>query len=315
MYVNSFAKLQPGRCRYGLMLGENGFVMDDGVVARLAPNRFHVTTTTGGAARVLATMEDYLQTEWPDLRVSLASVTEQWAVLAVQGPRARSVLEPLVEGIDIGRDAMPHMSVRTGRILGVPTRLFRVSFTGELGFEVNVPAGDAPAVWDAVSARVQEEGGCLYGTEAMHVMRAEKGYVIVGQETDGTVTADDLGLGGMVSARKRDFVGKRSLARADLARPGRKQLVGLLTPGPSLEKHVLDEGAQVVAAPGSRQPLGHVTSAYASATVGHPIALALVENGRARIGQTLSVPMPAGPVPVRVTNPVFLDPEGERLHA
>ena len=310
MYVNAFAKLQPGRCRYGLMLGENGFVMDDGVVARLSPTRFHVTTTTGGAPRVLATMEDYLQTEWPDLRVWLTSVTEQWAVLAVQGPRARAVLTPLVEEIDLGAEAMPHMSVRTGRILGAKSRLFRVSFTGELGFEVNVPSGEAERVWDALQERVQAEGGCLYGTEAMHVMRAEKGYVIVGQETDGTVTADDLGMAGMIGRAKRDFVGKRSLARADLARDGRKQLVGLRTTGEALE-----EGAQLVAAPGSTVSLGHVTSSYQSATVGYPIALALVADGRARTGQTLFVPMPDGPVPVLVTTTVFFDPEGERLHA
>jgi len=310
MYVNAFAKLQPGRCRYGLMLGENGFVMDDGVVARLSDTRFHVTTTTGGAPRVLAMMEDYLQTEWPELRVWLTSVTEQWAVLAVQGPLARTVLAPLVGDIDIGPAAMPHMSVRTGHILDIPTRLFRVSFTGELGFEVNVPSGDAEAVWDAVCDRLQAVGGCLYGTEAMHVMRAEKGYVIVGQETDGTVTADDLGLGGMIGKAKRDFVGKRSLARIDLARAGRKQLVGLRTDGA-----VLEEGAQLVDASDSVVSLGHVTSSYGSATVGHPIALALIADGRARIGQTLFVPMPAGPIPVRIATTVFLDPEGERLHA
>ena len=310
IYVNAFAKLQPGRCRYGLMLGENGFVMDDGVVARLSPTRFHVTTTTGGAPRVLATMEDYLQTEWPDLRVWLTSITEQWAVLAVQGPRARAVLEPLVQDIDMSAEAMPHMSVRGGRILDKPVRLFRVSFTGELGFEVNVPAGDAEAIWDAVRAGVLAEGGCLYGTEAMHVMRAEKGYVIVGQETDGTVTPDDLGMGGMIGKAKRDFVGKRSLKRSDLVRPGRKQLVGLRTDGA-----VLEEGAQLVDPVDPAISLGHVTSAYGSATVGHPIALALLADGRARTGETLLVPMPAGPIPVRVSNTVFLDPEGVRLDA
>ncbi|MBV8915428.1 MAG: sarcosine oxidase subunit alpha, partial [Acetobacteraceae bacterium] len=309
-YANAFAKLQPGRCRYGIMLTESGFVMDDGVVARLAPTRFHLTTTTGGAARVLATMEDYLQTEWPDLRVWLASVTEQWAVLAVQGPKARAVLAPFVDDIDLAPEAMPHMSVRTGHIGKVPIRLFRVSFTGELGFEINVPSGEAPAIWDLVRTRVEAEGGCLYGTEAMHVMRAEKGYIIVGQETDGTVTADDLGLGGMVSTRKPDFVGKRSLRLAELARPGRKQLVGLLSDGT-----VLDEGAQIVATAASREPLGHVTSAYEATTLGYPIALAVLEDGRARVGQTLTVPLLSGPVPVRVTAPVFLDPEGARLHA
>ncbi len=315
MYVNAWAKLAPGRCRYGLMLGENGFLLDDGVVGRLAADRFHVTTTTGGAPRVLALMEDYLQTEWPDLRAWLTSVTEQWAVLAVQGPRARDVLAPLVDGMDIGAAAMPHMNVALGHILGVPMRLFRVSFTGELGFEVNVPAGAAEAVWDAVHARVEALGGCAYGTEAMHVLRAEKGYVIVGQESDGTVTLDDLGLGWAVGKAKRDFVGKRSLARPDMTAPGRRQLVGLRTADPDF---VLDEGAQVTeaaAAPVGTKSLGWVTSAYGGATVGHSIALAMVADGRARRGETLHVQLEHGAMPVRVVAPVFLDPEGARLDA
>jgi sarcosine oxidase subunit alpha len=315
MYVNAWAKLQPGRCRYGLMLGENGFLMDDGVVGRLAPDRFHVTTTTGGAARVLAMMEDYLQTEWPDLKVWLTSTTEQWAVLAVQGPRAREVLTPLVDGLDIGPDAMPHMAVAAGTIGGVPMRLFRVSFTGELGFEVNVPSGYAEAVWEAIEARVAEAGGCVYGTEAMHVLRAEKGYVIVGQESDGTVTLDDLGLNWAIGRAKRDFVGKRSLARPDMSAPDRRQLVGLLTSDP---RFVLEEGSQVTedraAAPGTRS-LGYVTSSYGEATLGHSIALAMVERGRARMGETLHVQLERGAMPVRVVSPVFLDPEGVRLNA
>ncbi len=193
MYVNPWSKLEPGRCRYGIMLREDGFITDDGVVGRIAADRFHVTTTTGGAARVLNMMEDYLQTEWPDLDVYLTSVSEQWSVIAVQGPNARKVLQPLVEDIDISAAAMPHMAVRTGRICGVPTRLFRVSFTGELGFEINVPAEYGRAVWQAVFDAGARFGITPYGTEAMHVLRAEKGYIIVGQETDGTTTPDDAG--------------------------------------------------------------------------------------------------------------------------
>jgi len=315
MYVNAWAKLAPGRCRYGLMLGENGFLMDDGVVGRLAPDRFHVTTTTGGAPRVLALMEDYLQTEWPELRVWLTSITEQWAVLAVQGPRARDVLAPLVDGLDIQAAAMPHMSVAEGSILGAPMRLFRVSFTGELGFEVNVPSGYARAVWEAVQARVDALGGCAYGTEAMHVLRAEKGYIIVGQESDGTVTLGDLGLDWAVGKAKRDFVGKRSLDRPDMTAAGRRQLVGLLTTEPGC---VLDEGSQLTAqaaAPIGTQSLGHVTSSYGEATLGHSIALAMVADGRVRMGETLYVQRAHGAMPVRVVDPVFLDPEGVRLHA
>lgn len=314
MYINAWAKLAPGRCRYGVMLGENGFVMDDGVVGRLAADRFHVTTTTGGAARVLSTMEDYLQTEWPDLRVWLTSTTEQWAVLAVQGPRAREVLAPLLD-MDISAGEMPHMAVTEGHVLGIPTRLFRVSFTGELGFEVNVPAGHAEEVWDAVEARVAEVGGCVYGTEAMHVLRAEKGFIIVGQESDGTVTPQDLGLGWAIGKTKADFVGKRSLARAEMTVPGRRQLVGLLTADPDF---VLDEGAQITAtaeAPVGTPSLGHITSSYGEGTLGHSIALAMLSGGRGRHGETLYVQGPGGAMQVRVTDPVFLDKEGVRLNA
>jgi sarcosine oxidase subunit alpha len=315
IYTNAWTKLESGRLRYGVMLRDDGFIMDDGVVGRMAPDRFHVTTTTGGAARVLATMEDYLQTEWPDLDVWLTSTTEQWAVIAVQGPNARKVLEPLVENIDLSRDSMPHMSVREGRICGVPTRLFRVSFTGELGFEVNVPAGYGRAVWEAIIGAGRAYGITPYGTEAMHVLRAEKGYIIVGQETDGTVAPDDVGLSWAIGKAKKDFLGKRSLARPAMVASDRKQLVGLLTVDP---RKVLEEGAQIVADPTEPIPmtmLGHVTSSYWSAALRRSIALALVRGGRARVGQRLSVPMADGPIAVEVVGPIFYDPQGERLNA
>jgi sarcosine oxidase subunit alpha len=221
----------------------------------------------------------------------------------------------LVEDIDIARAAFPHMAVATGRICGVPMRLFRVSFSGELGFEVNVPADYGRAVWEAIWQSGQPHGITPYGTEAMHVLRAEKGFIIVGQETDGTATPEDAGVGWAIAKSKPDFVGKRSLARAAMAAPDRKQLVGLLTQDPHT---VLEEGAQLVADPAQAIPmtlLGHVTSAYYSASLGHSIALAMLAGGRARIGQTMFVPMPGGAVPVQVTAPVFYDPEGKRLDA
>jgi sarcosine oxidase subunit alpha len=313
MYVNPFLKLEVGRCRYGILCRDDGFVYDDGVIGRIAPDRFHVTTTTGGAPRVLSLMEDYLQTEWTDLKVWLTSTTEQWAVIAVQGPKARDVVEPLVEGIDLAKAAMPHMSVRLGRIAGVPCRLFRMSFTGELAYEVNVPADFGPALWDLLHGRVVAAGGAAYGTEAMHVLRAEKGYIIVGQDTDGTNTPDEAGVGWAVGKTKADFVGKRGLMRADLKKPDRKQLVGLLTVNPDV---VLEEGAQIVdvAEPKPRtHALGHVTSAYHSANLGRSIALAMVERGRSRHGETLYVPMPGGSIPVTVADTVFIDKEGARL--
>ena len=315
LYTNAWTKLEPGRCRYGLMLSEAGFVMDDGVVGRLSKDRFHVTTTTGGAPSVLHHMEDYLQTEFPDLKVWLTSTTEQWAVIAVQGPRAREVIAPLVEGIDLSPAAMPHMSVRTGRICGVPTRLFRVSFTGELGFEINVPSGHGAAVWEAVYESGRRFGITPYGTETMHVLRAEKGYIMVGQETDGTVTPSDLGMDWAVGKAKPDFVGKRSLVRPDMLRTDRKQLVGLLTEDPRI---VMDEGAQLVENPTAPVPvpmIGHVTSSYWSETLQRSIAMALVAGGRARQGSTLHVPMPDRTIPVAVVDPVFFDREGKRLDA
>ncbi len=314
LYTNPWEKLEPGRCRYGVMLREDGFIYDDGVVGRLAADRFHVTTTTGGAPRVLNHMEDYLQTEFPHLKVWLTSISEQWAVIAVQGPNSRKIIEPLVEGIDISDAAMPHMSVREGRICGVPTRLFRMSFSGERGFEVNVPADYGEAVWEALWEQGRKHGACAYGTETMHVLRAEKGYIIVGQDTDGTVTPNDAGLDWAVGKKKTDFVGIRGLKRPDLVAKGRKQLVGLKTRDP---KVVLEEGAQIVETADQPIPMkmiGHVTSSYWSQNCGRSIALALVKNGRERMGQTLYVPMPTGTVEVEVTGTVFFDEKGGRLN-
>ncbi len=314
MYVNAWSKLKPGRLRYGLLLREDGFILDDGVIGRMSDECFHVTTTTGGAARVLTMMEDYRQTEFPELKVWLTSTTEQWAVIALQGPKAREILAPFVEGADISHAAMPHMSVVECRVAGVPARLFRVSFTGELGFEINVPADYGRAVWEAIFAAGQPAGLVAYGTETMHVLRAEKGYIIVGQETDGTVTPDDAGLSWAIGKAKPDFVGKRALARAGMGEGvQRKQLVGLLTDDP---QDVLEEGAQLVADPAQPPPmtmLGHVTSSYWSATLNRSMALALVKNGRARIGETLHVPMPGRVIRVTITGPVFYDAEGIKL--
>jgi sarcosine oxidase, subunit alpha len=315
IYTNAWLKLEPGKCRYGLMLKEDGYIMDDGVVARLAPDRFHVTTTTGGAPRVLNHMEDYLQTEWPDLKVFLTSITEQYAVIALQGPKAREVIEPLVTDIDLSPEAFPHMSVRTGFICGVPCRLFRVSFTGELGFEINVPADYGRRVWETIFERGKPYGITPYGTETMHVLRAEKGFIIVGQETDGTVTPDDLGLSGLIAKTKPDFVGKRSLSRPDIVGAGRKQLVGLVTENPN---EVLDEGAQIVMDPHQTIPMrmvGHVTSSYWSSNCDRSIALALLAGGRSRIGSRVYVTTPTGFTTAKVCEPVFFDPAGERINA
>jgi sarcosine oxidase, subunit alpha len=235
-------------------------------------------------------------------------------VIAVQGPNARRVLEPLVEGVDISAHALPHMSVAHGRICGVPMLLFRVSFTGELGFEVNVPSDYGLPVWEAIYQAGQPYDMTEYGTETMHVLRAEKGYIIVGQDTDGTATPDDAGLAWAIGKNKEDFLGKRSLMRPAMSSADRKQLVGLATVDPRV---VLEEGAQIAHQASLKppfRPIGHVTSSYSSAVLKRSIALAMVSGGRARMGQTLYVSMPGGDIPVQVTSPVFYDPQGSRLN-
>jgi sarcosine oxidase subunit alpha len=259
-------------------------------------------------------MEDYLQTEFPQMKVWLTSTSEQWAVIAVQGPKAREIIEPFVDGVDLSNKAFPHMSVREGTFCGVPTRLFRMSFTGEAGYEINVPADYGRTVWDKVYERGAPMGMCLYGTETMHVLRAEKGYIIVGQDTDGTVTPHDAGLSWAVGKTKTDFIGIRGLQRPDLLGEGRRQLVGLKVRD---GKTVLEEGAQIVADPKQSVPMkmiGWVSSSYWSENCGHPIAMALVEDGFKRTGETLYVPMPDNTIEVEVTGAVFFDEEGGRIN-
>ena len=310
VYINGWRRLRVGRCRYGFMLGEDGMIMDDGVTARLAEDRYLMHTTSSGAAAVMAWLERWLQTEWPELKVYMTSATDHWATVSINGPYARRLLAKICAGIDLSNSAFPFMSVRDGAVAGIPARVFRISFAGELSFEVNVDANYGSRAWEAVMEAGEEFGVSPYGTEAMHVLRAEKGYVIVGQDTDGSNTPDDMGVGSMVSKRK-DFLGRRSLTRPDMLREDRKQLVGLLTDGGEL----LPEGGQIVASPSTAIPapmLGHVTSSYYSANLGHPIALAVVKGGRARHGETVYVPLADGTnVRARVTGPVFYDPEGE----
>jgi len=314
MYTNPWDKLAVGRCRYGIMCREDGFIYDDGVVARLAEDRFHVTTTTGGAPRVLNVMEDYLQTEFPEWKVWLTSTSEQWAVIAVQGPKAREIIEPLVEGIDLSNDNKPHMSVSHGKICGIPTRLMRISFTGETGFEINVPADYGQKIWEAIYERGAPMGMTPYGTEAMHVMRAEKGYIIVGQDTDGTVTPQDANVAWAIGKKKKDFVGIKGLKRPDLVAEGRRQLVGLKTLDP---KTVLEEGAQVVDEPNHPVPVpmvGFVTSSYWSECLGHSIAMALIENGHNRMGEIVHIPMPDEVIKAEICSPIFYDAEGGKVN-
>ena len=313
VYTNSWRKLKPGNCRYGLMLGEDGMVTDDGVTACLADDHFHMTTTTGGASRVLATLEDYLQTEWPELRVFLTSVTEQWAVASICGPNSAKLVAELCDDLDPDPAQFPFMSFRNAHIGGVPVRVFRISFTGELSYEINIPASFGLWLWEQIFAVGEKYGITPYGTEGMHLLRAEKGFIIVGQDTDGTVTPHDLRMSWAVK-KQDDFIGRRSLFRSDTVREDRKQLVGLLPEDPN---HVLVEGAHIIATAQESAPpvkmLGHVTSSYFSPTLGRSFALALVEAGGKRIGETLYATWQGKPsVPVLLTETDFLaDPKPE----
>ncbi len=322
IYAGSFQRLGVGRCRYGLMLREDGTIFDDGVAARLADTRFLLHTTTGNAEAVLAWLELWRQTEWPDLDVYFTSVTDHWATAALAGPKARDVLRRVCDDIDLSREAFPFMSVRSGHVAGRPARVFRISFSGELCFEVNVAAHDGMDVWNALMAAGEPFGITPYGTETMHVLRAEKGFIIVGQDTDGSMTPDDMGLGWAVRHGKPfGFIGDRSLALADHRRADRLHFVGLATTDAAA---VLPEGAQIVAASTRRaaKPTtpramqGHVTSSYFSPTLGRSIALAMLTRGRERLGETICCPLADGrEVSAQVVRPIFFDAEGRRTHA
>ena len=314
IYTGGFLKLGVGRCRYGLMLREDGTVFDDGVSARLDEHRYLMHTTTGNAEAVFAWLELWRQTEWPELRVCCTSVTDHWATAALAGPKAREVLRKVCLDIDLSTAAFPFMALRCGRVAGVPARVFRISFSGELSFEVNVPAHQGQRVWNALMKAGREFGITPYGTEAMHVLRAEKGFIIVGQETDGSMTPDDLGMGWAVRQDKAfGFIGDRSLDLADHRREDRLQLVGLKT----LDgQRVIPEGAHILSRPDASPPAamqGHVTSSYFSAALNRSIALAMLKGGRKRMGETVHCPLADGQIiPAQVVSPVFYDPDGER---
>ena len=312
IYTNAWKKLGIDRARYGFMLGEDGMVKDDGVTIRLDENRYFMHTTTGGAAEILGWMEHWHQTEWPQMEVFMTSVTDHWSTAAVVGPNSRKVLSTVVEGIDFDNDAFPFMSSRKGNIDGIAVRVNRISFSGELAYEVNVMANHGRFVWEKLMSAGSEYDITPYGTETMHVLRAEKGYVIVGQDTDGSVTPIDLGMNWILSKNK-DYLGRRSLERADCVREGRKELVGLLTDDP---KEVLPEGGQIVNEVSDAIPLamqGHVTSSYYSACLERSIAMALVKGGHQRHGETVYIALTDGRfVPAVIGSSVFYDPEGER---
>lgn len=312
IYTHDVGKMKIGRCAYGIMLGEDGMVMDDGVMARLGEQHFYCTTTTGGAANVLSWLEAWLQTEWPELDVYLTSVTDHYSTIAVVGPNSRRVLQKAGCSIDLEQQQFQFMAVKNAHLAGLPVQLFRVSFSGELAFEVNIDSRYALQMWQALMQAGKSFDITPYGTETMHVLRAEKGFVIVGQDTDGSVNPVDLKMNWMLS-KDKDYLGKRSLSRPDSKRPDRKQLVGLMSLNNTT---VLPEGVQLLEelnAAGTVTTCGHVTSSYYSACLGHPIALALVSAGHSRKDETIIAAMTDGSkVAVKIVSPVFYDPKGER---
>ena len=314
VYTNAWSKLGIGKCRYGLMLNEDGMVYDDGVTTRLGENHYIMTTTTGGAATVLGKLEDYLQTEWPELDVYLTSVTDHYATASVCGPNSKKILSKLIPDLDLSDENFPHMSFKNATIGKIKCRVMRISFTGEHSYEINIQANYGKSIWEKCMEAGKEFNITPYGTETMHLLRAEKGFIIVGQDTDATMTPIDLQMDWIVSKKKYDFIGKRSLYRSDTIREDRKQLVGLLTENPN---EILEEGAQIVAET-NKQPvemLGHVTSSYFSPNLNKSIALGVVRGGKNMLGQKLFVPMENKIINVTVADPVFLDKENKRLNA
>jgi len=314
IYTNMFSTLPEGQCRYGLMCKADGIVFDDGVTTRLGKHHFLMTTTTGGAARVLAWLEEWLQTEWPDLQVYCTSVTEHISTIALVGPKSRQLLAELVTDIDLSKDAFPFMHSRMATIDGINVRIARISFSGELAFEINVSWGHARYIWERLWDLGRAYELTAYGTETMHVLRAEKGYIIVSQDTDGTQTPYDLNMSWIVS-RKKEFIGKRSFQLPYLKAAGRSQLVGLL---PDDNDEVIPEGAYITvlnAQPdehGKTRHIGFVTSSYYSPALGRAFALALVADGLNRMDEAVSVPIGKKVLRATICDAVFIDKENIR---
>ena len=316
VYVNGFASLKPGRCRYGVMLREDGMVLDDGTVTRLSEDRWFMTTTTGNAERILSHLERVRQRVMPGLDVTITPVTEHWGAMAVAGPRARDVLQALTPDFAVDNAALPFMALAEGRLAGIPVRILRVSFSGEMAYEIYTAAGDALRMWQAILEAGAPFGLMPYGTEAMMTMRIEKGLFVPGFEADGRTTPADLGLDRMVS-RKKEFFGRPSLTRPAFLAPDRKQLVGVVATDPA---QAIPRGAQIVVDPAAPAPVpmvGHVTSVTFSPELDRWIALALVEGGRSAHGESrvAASPLTGETVALTLCDPVFVDPEGGRLRA
>ena len=314
IYTNSFSKMKHGTARYALMLGEDGMIKDDGIISKISDEHFIATTTTGGAATVLGCMEEYAQTEWPNLNVYMNSITEQFATFNISGPKTRDIMFKVFPEIDFSNQAFPFMSFQFHDYLGSKIRILRASFTGEMGYEIYVPSKNALKLWEHLHSHGKDFGLIPYGTETMHLLRAEKGYILVGQDTDGSVTPIDLGLNWMIGKTKQDFLGKRSLTRPDTIRSDRKQLVGII---PSNKEEKLIEGQHIILDQNIETPmpmLGHITSSYLSPTLGHSFGLAVIKNGHSLIGTKAFASTPDNKaIAIEIVKPIFYDEENKRL--
>ena len=292
-------------------------IKDDGIVCKINDQHFIATTTTGGAANVLSHMEEYAQTEWPDMNVYLNSITEQFATFNLSGPKSRVIMSRVFDNIDFSNDKFPFMTFKFFNYLDTQIRILRASFTGELGYEIYIPPKYAMKLWEKIFYYSQDFNLTPYGTETMHLLRAEKGYIVVGQDTDGTVTPLDLNLNWMISKKKPDFIGKRSLIRSDMIREDRKQLVGLI---PINKTYGIEEGQHVIENQDINLPikkpikmLGQVTSSYFSPTLNHSISMALIKEGNRKIGTKLFVSTSnLNTIEVDVVKPNFIDPKNRR---
>ena len=319
MYTNAFTKMKPMTSRYALMLGEDGMIMDDGIICKINDKHFIATTTSSGAPKVLAHMEEFLQTEWPHLQVYLNSITEQFTTFNISGPKTREIISEVFKGIDFSNENFPFMTFKTFNYKNTQARIMRASFTGELGYEIYISPNHALELWETIFKFGKKFDLVPYGTETMHLLRAEKGYVVIGQETDGTVTPIDINFNWMIGKKKKDFIGKRSLKRSDTIREDRKQLVGVV---PLNKSQFIEEGQHIVECENLprkiKKPinyLGHISSSYHSPNLKHCISMAMIKGGNKLMGKKLYVSTSIGTknIPVEIVSPVFIDPENKRL--
>jgi sarcosine oxidase subunit alpha len=313
VYVNNWDTLKVGKARYGVMLRPDGVVLDDGTTSRISETHYFMTTTTAAAAKVMTYLEFLLQTAWPNLRVHLTSVTSQWAAMAVAGPRSRDVLSSVIAGVDFGNASFPFMGVDQGHINDIPVRLNRLSFSGEMAYEIYAPAGYGEQVWKAIYDTGQSYGIVPYGSEALNILRIEKGHV-AGPELDGRTTLADLGMSRMAS-KKKSFIGSTLMQREGMVDTNRPQLVGLEYAGDQEEIRagaILCEQDQH-----EGHGIGFVTSVAYSPKLDKNIGLGFVSGGLSRQGDTIDAvfPLREEVASVRIVSPHFVDPEGARLNA